>query len=82
MAEIAGAVCLVLLVRKPRVVGLVASLLVSITAGVVAVWALRCLVTATGLAQVGTGALLAVGVIGMVMIAAQLARPVGPRPAM
>ncbi|MEV5536609.1 hypothetical protein AB0L13_07085 [Saccharopolyspora shandongensis] len=83
MVEIAGAVVVVLLSRGARLVGLLASVLVAITAGGAATWGLQCVFgPAAGLEAAGTGLLLLTGAVGMVVVATQLARRAGPSPAM
>ncbi|MEV0697086.1 hypothetical protein AB0I53_04080 [Saccharopolyspora sp. NPDC050389] len=82
MIEIVAAVCVVLLLRGVRLVGLLASVLVAVTAGGVAAWGLQCVFGAAGLESTGTGLLLLTGAVGMIVVATQLARRAGPSPAM
>ncbi|MEU6266876.1 hypothetical protein [Saccharopolyspora shandongensis] len=82
MVEVVVAVFVVLLLRGARLVGLLASVLMAVTSGGVAAWGLQCVFGAAGLESTGTGMLLFTGVVGMIVVATQLARRAGPSPAM
>ncbi|MEV0051389.1 hypothetical protein AB0H34_12930 [Saccharopolyspora shandongensis] len=82
MVEILGAVVVVLLLRGARLVGLLGSALVAVTAGGTATWGLQCVFGAAGLEAAGTGLLLLTGAVGMVVVATQLARRAEQSPAM